>query len=349
MLVTGHTGFKGGWLALWLHALGAEVHGFALPPPTTPSFYEVCRRRVADCVEHASATSRASAPSRDAVRRARPEIVFHLAAQPLVRDSYDDPLETFRDNVMGTRRTCSRPRGSTPGVHAVVIVTTDKCYENREWVWPYRENEPLGGHDPYSRQQGLLRRLVSAAYRAFVPRERQASDLATARAGNVIGGGDWAPDRLVPDFLRALDAGSRCRSRSPAVGPALAARARAAVRLPARWPSAWSTEGAAFADAWNFGPDEDGAPGASGSSIALCAQMPGARGSATDAPAPHEAHTAAARQLEGAGTSRLASALGPRRRRSIALSPGTTPGAAAPTWPRSAREQIAEYEAAAGS
>ena len=258
VLVTGHTGFKGGWLALWLQGSGAKVSGFALPQPTNPSLFEVAR--VAEGMDSRFANLRDAQQVLAAVRAADPEIVFHLAAQPLVRQSYADPVETYATNVMGTVHLLEAVRGLS-GVRAVVIVTSDKCYENREWVWGYRENEPMGGFDPYSSSKACVE-LVTAAYRnSFFPVARHAEHgvaIATARAGNVIGGGDWAADRLVPDCLRAVEAGTPVRLRSPdAVRPwqhvldPLAGYLALAERL--------HVEGPAFAEAWNFGPADDDA------------------------------------------------------------------------------------------
>lgn len=256
VFLTGHTGFKGGWLSLWLQAMGSEVHGYALSPPTEPNLFAVAE------VEKGMASSEI-ADIRDveklarAMQAARPEIVFHLAAQPLVRYSYDHPAETYAVNVMGTVHLLEAVR-ATPGVKAVVNVTTDKCYENREWVWGYRENEPMGGFDPYSSSKGCAE-LVTAAYRrSFL--ESAGVALASARAGNVIGGGDWAADRLIPDFLRAMDASQTLKIRSPQstrpwqhVLEPLSGYLMLAERL--------YVDGAAFAEAWNFGPvDEDARP-----------------------------------------------------------------------------------------
>ena len=253
VFVTGHTGFKGGWLATWLHALGAEVHGYALAPPTTPSLFEAV-----DVGEGMASSTTGDVRDGDRLRAslvaARPEVVFHLAAQSLVRDSYARPIDTYAVNVMGVVHLLDAVR-STPSVKVVVNVTTDKCYENREWPWPYRECEPMGGHDPYSSSKGCAE-LVTAAYRrSFLVDQGVA--VATARAGNVIGGGDWAADRLVPDLLRAIDAGAELVIRAPG-----AIRPWQHVLEPV---SGYLTlaellhrEGASFAEPWNFGPaDED--------------------------------------------------------------------------------------------
>jgi CDP-glucose 4,6-dehydratase len=253
VFLTGHTGFKGGWLSLWLQSLGAEVHGYALNPPTEPNLFTVAK------IGQGMANSeigdiRDADKLRHAMQAARPEIVFHLAAQPLVRYSYAQPAETYAVNVMGTVNMLEAVR-ATSSVKAVLNVTTDKCYENREWVWGYREHEAMGGFDPYSSSKACAE-LVTAAYRrSFF--ESAGVALASARAGNVIGGGDWAADRLIPDFLRALDAGETLRIRSPqATRPwqhvlePLSGYLMLAERL--------YTEGAAFSEAWNFGPaDED--------------------------------------------------------------------------------------------
>lgn len=256
VLVTGHTGFKGSWLALWLHAMGAKVTGFALPPPTDPSLFEVAR--LADLVDHVEGDVRDFTALRAVVERARPEVIFHLAAQPLVRLSYDQPIETYAANVMGTVHLLEAAR-LTGGVKSIVCVTSDKCYENREWDWPYRETDPMGGHDPYSSSKGCAE-LVVAAWRRSYFGSADAPLLASVRAGNVIGGGDWAADRLVPDLVRAFEAGVAPLIRAPdAVRPwqhvleALGGYIMIAERLLAGERR--------FADAWNFGPaDEDARP-----------------------------------------------------------------------------------------
>lgn len=255
VFVTGHTGFKGGWLALWLGSMGAEVYGYALEPPTTPSFFTLCdvRRSLAG---HTIADLRNGAALSAAMRAVQPEIVFHLAAQPLVRRSYHDPAETYAINVMGTVNLLEAVR-CCPDVKAVVNVTTDKCYENREWLWGYRENEPMGGYDPYSSSKGCAE-LVTSAYRNSYFQTGPA--VASARAGNVIGGGDWAEDRLIPDMMRAAMEGRTVLLRNPgAIRPwqhvlePLAGYLTLAERL--------CLEGQPFAEGWNFGPaDEDAQP-----------------------------------------------------------------------------------------
>jgi len=250
VFITGHTGFKGGWLALWLSELGAEVHGYALEPPTTPSLFRVAR--LPECLaSHVIGDIRDPRLLNSAVLSASPEIVFHLAAQPLVRAAYADPVGTYAVNVMGTVHLLEAVR-RCPSVRAVVVVTTDKCYDNREWVWPYRENDPLGGHDPYSSSKAAAE-LVTQAYRSAFLAEA-GIQVASARAGNVIGGGDWAQDRLIPDVLRALDAGEAVRLRAPqSIRPwqhvlePLAGYLSLAERLHA--------QESGMAAAWNFGPD----------------------------------------------------------------------------------------------
>ena len=285
VLITGHTGFKGSWLCLWLTSMGAEVHGYALPPPTDPSLFEVAK------VSELLSTSEV-ADVRDgdilcaAVRRVRPEVVFHLAAQPLVRYSYRAPVETYAVNVMGTVHLLEAIR-QCDSVRAVVSVTTDKCYKNREWPWGYRENEPLGGHDPYSSSKACAE-LVSAAYRtSFLAKSGVA--LATARAGNVIGGGDWAADRLLPDFLRALDAGETLTIRSPG-----AIRPWQHVLEPLSGylslAEALVTSGAQAAEAWNFGPVDDDARPVGWILDHLAASVPELRWQCDSASQPHEAN-----------------------------------------------------------
>jgi CDP-glucose 4,6-dehydratase len=210
VFLTGHTGFKGSWLSLWLQSLGAEVQGFALAAPTSPSLFEEAR------VGEGMASLFADVRDLDAVRRCmsafKPDVVLHMAAQALVRPSYTDPVGTYATNVMGTVHVLEAAR-HVDSVRCIVNVTTDKCYENREWVWGYREDEPMGGHDPYSNSKGCSELVTSAYRRSFFQKNGPA--LASARAGNVIGGGDWAADRLVPDILRAFESGVPVRVRNP--------------------------------------------------------------------------------------------------------------------------------------
>ena len=255
VLVTGHTGFKGGWLALWLARLGARVHGFALDPPTAPSFFDTAR--VADVL---ASDTRADLADLDALRsvlaRAQPVAIFHLAAQSLVRESYRDPLATFATNVMGTAHVLEAAR-AIPATRALVVVTTDKVYENRESMHAYEEHDPLGGHDPYSASKAASE-IVAASYRSsfFTGNDAEAPRIATARAGNVFGGGDWAKDRLVPDALRCFAAGEPLRLRFPA-----AVRPWQHVLEPVAGYLALAEAllgggGVQCAQAWNFGPTE---------------------------------------------------------------------------------------------
>ena len=254
VMVTGHTGFKGSWLSLWLHALGAEVTGLALPPPTEPSLFEAAR--ISELVDHVEGDIRDFTTVRAAVEQAKPEIVFHLAAQPLVRASYEQPIETYATNVMGTVHVMEAVR-QIGRVRALICITSDKCYENYERDRPYRETDPMGGYDPYSSSKGCAE-LAIAAYRRSYFSAGSGPLLASVRAGNVIGGGDWALDRLVPDLVHAFERGEAPAIRSPAavrpwqhVLEALGGYLLIAERLMA--------QDVAFADAWNFGPSDDDA------------------------------------------------------------------------------------------
>ena len=282
VFLTGHTGFKGGWLATWLLALGARVTGYALAPDTTPSYFARCglaerlTSRLGDVADDAALAS--------ALAVARPSVVFHLAAQALVRRAYRTPVETFATNVLGTAHVLEAVR-RTPSVEAVVVVTSDKCYDNRERPEGYREDEPLGGRDPYSASKAAAE-LVTAAYRRsfFTTGAR----VATARAGNVIGGGDWAEDRLVPDLVRALTGGDTVRVRHPAavrpwqhVLEPLGGYLALAERL---------VESETFATAFNFGPrDEDAVPVAALVELVLGLWGDGRWEAVAGTGAPHEA------------------------------------------------------------
>lgn len=256
VLVTGHTGFKGSWLCLLLESVGADVTGFSLPAPTVPSLFEAAG--IAASMTSIVGDIRDYSAVEAAVRAARPEVIFHLAAQSLVRHSYAEPVETFSVNVMGTVHVLEAAR-QVGGVAGIVSVTSDKCYENREWVWPYRESDPMGGHDPYSSSKGCAELVVAAYRQSYFAADRlgvHGTALASVRAGNVIGGGDWALDRLVPDLVRAFEAGRAPLIRSPAavrpwqhVLEALHGYMLIAERLCAGE--------ARFADAWNFGPSEN--------------------------------------------------------------------------------------------
>ncbi|MBD8908911.1 CDP-glucose 4,6-dehydratase [Methylorubrum zatmanii] len=257
VLLTGHTGFKGAWLSLWLARLGARVTGFALPPETRPNLFEAIgfpaeAHRIGD-IRDLDALARA-------VAAAEPEVVIHMAAQALVRPSYADPVGTFAVNTMGSVHLLEAVR-AVRSVRAVVVVTSDKAYENREWPYAYRENEAMGGHDPYSASKGCAE-LVTSAYRAsFFGAGGHPARIASARAGNVIGGGDYSRDRLIPDIVRAFQAGESVEIRAPhAIRPwqhvlePLAGYLRLAECLAGE-------DGTAFAEGWNFGPaDEDCRP-----------------------------------------------------------------------------------------
>jgi CDP-glucose 4,6-dehydratase len=255
VLLTGHTGFKGSWLSLWLQSMGGILRGMSLPPPSEPSLFEIAR--VADGMEHRIIDVRDFAAVKAQVDEFQPEIVIHLAAQSLVRLSYHQPIETYATNVMGTVHMLEAARHAG-SVKSIVNITTDKCYENREWVWGYREDEPMGGCDPYSSSKGCAE-LVSSAYRESFLRDAGIA-MATARAGNVIGGGDWALDRLIPDILRAFQNNETALIRNPhAIRPwqhvlePLSGYLLLAERL--------YNQGQGDAEGWNFGPrDEDARP-----------------------------------------------------------------------------------------
>ena len=285
VFLTGHTGFKGGWLSLWLQQLGAELLGFALEPTERHSLFN--EARVGDGMAGTFGDIRDLAALKSALSGFRPDIVLHMAAQPLVRLSYADPVGTYATNVMGVVHLLEAVR-QTPSVRVVVNVTTDKCYENKEWAWGYREYEPMGGHDPYSNSKGCAE-LVSSAYRrSFFQHDGPA--LATARAGNVIGGGDWATDRLVPDILRAFERSEPVVIRNPHstrpwqhVLEPLSGYLTLAQHL---WHG-----GAAFAEGWNLGPsDEDAKPVKWIVEQLVERWGAGARWQLDDGNHPHEAH-----------------------------------------------------------
>lgn len=254
VLVTGHTGFKGSWLLHWLEILGADVTGFSLPPPTEPNHFSLIgsqHRSIVGDIRDADALERAFA-------EAKPEIVFHLAAQPLVRRSYAKPIETYETNVIGTLKVFEACR--VAGTPAIVNVTSDKCYENREWNWGYRENDPMGGYDPYSSSKGCSEILSASYQRSYFPLAEYGKShhtlLATARAGNVIGGGDWAEDRLIPDAVRSASLGAPVECRNPsAIRPwqhvlePLSGYLQLGEKLLAGNKTA--------AEAWNFGPEPE--------------------------------------------------------------------------------------------
>ncbi len=252
VLLTGHTGFKGGWLALWLRELGADLRGFALPAETTPAMWDVVQLQ--QTIEGDFADIRDSSALASAMRHFQPEIVLHLAAQPLVRESYRAPVETYATNIMGTVNLLEAVR-ATPSVRAVLVVTTDKCYENSEWLWPYREQDRLGGFDPYSSSKACVE-LICASYRDAFLRDADVA-LATARAGNVLGGGDWSSERLLPDVFRAWQEGREVVLRYPG-----ATRPWQHVLDPLmgylQLAQALVVDSERHSEAWNFGPDSAG-------------------------------------------------------------------------------------------
>lgn len=282
VLVTGHTGFKGSWLVLWLQSLGAKVSGISLPPEATPNHWDLLALNMRSYLMDI----RDAELLRTRVAEIDPEVVFHLAAQPLVRRSYQQPLVTWSTNVMGTANLFDACR-NVQDLRAIVAVTTDKCYENKEWVWGYREVDPLGGHDPYSASKAGSE-IVAASYRKSFFSAPGGPLLATARAGNVVGGGDWSADRLIPDLVRARDAGKSLEIRSPnATRPwqhvleCLSGYLMLGQQL---------LEGkSAFAEAWNFGPDRDGNRQVRQVLDALKRKWPESHWQVGSQPQPHEA------------------------------------------------------------
>ena len=283
VLITGHTGFKGGWLSTWLADAGCDVLGYSLEPATQPSFYELCG--VGNKVQTVFGDIRDTQSFKDVVLSFRPEIVFRLAAQPLVRQSYVAPIETYETNVIGTAKVLEALR-EIEEVRSIVCVTTDKCYENNEWVWPYRETDALGGYDPYSSSKACSEIVVSAYRSSFF--DSSQCGLATVRAGNVIGGGDFSDDRLLPDFFRAITEREELKIRSPsAIRPwqhvldPLAGYIKLAQRL--------YEEPETFSEAWNFGPDEGDAKSVEWIVTRLCESFDGAIWSLEGESQPHEA------------------------------------------------------------
>jgi CDP-glucose 4,6-dehydratase len=255
VFITGHTGFKGSWISILLNWLGADVYGYALKAPTIPNLYELAN--IDQLVSSTIGDVRDYNLLLKTLKEIQPEVVIHMAAQPLVRESYKNPCETYEVNVMGTVNLLDAAR-QISSIKAILNVTTDKCYENKEWHWAYRENEPMGGYDPYSNSKGCSE-LVTSSFRSsfFNPKEykNHGVALASARAGNVIGGGDWADDRLIPDFIRSIMRGEKVKIRSPyAIRPwqhvlePLSGYLTLCEKL--------YTAGTAFAEGWNFGPDD---------------------------------------------------------------------------------------------
>lgn len=290
VFVTGHTGFKGSWLCLWLQSLGANVSGFALAPPTRPSLFE--EASVAEGMNSAIGDIRDYALLSSALAEQKPEVIFHMAAQSVVRQSYDDPLETYSTNVMGTANLLQAVR-KLPGRIAVVNVTSDKCYENKEWVWAYREVDRLGGHDPYSNSKACAELVADAFVASFfevADVEGSEKKVASARAGNVIGGGDWTSDQLIPDVIRALQDGRKVVLRNP--------------RSIRPWQfvldclcgymtlaEAVSEEKIDHRGGWNFGPDIDGAQPVEWIVDTLSNHLPNAQGwELAKGKQPHEAN-----------------------------------------------------------
>lgn len=258
VLITGHTGFKGSWLCLLLNELGADVYGYALPPKTTPNLFS--EAHINKIITSYLGDIRDFEKLEGVLHQIQPDIIIHMAAQALVIESYKNPRETFEINIMGTVNLLDAAR-TTKSVKAIINVTTDKCYENKEWYWSYRENEPMGGYDPYSNSKGCSE-LVTSSYRNSYFNLNKYADhgvaVASARAGNVIGGGDWSDDRLIPDFIRAITNGQNVKIRSPyATRPwqhvlePLSGYLTLAVKLFSQGPK--------YAEAWNFGPNEDDA------------------------------------------------------------------------------------------
>jgi len=255
VFLTGHTGFKGGWLSLWLASMGAKVAGYALAPNTTPNLFEVLA--IDSLIEKSHiADIRDLEALQKAMAEANPDVVIHMAAQPLVRYSYVHPVETYATNVMGTVHVLESMR-TIDSVRATVVVTTDKCYENKEWVWGYRENEPMGGYDPYSNSKGCAELVTSAYRQSYFSSPNSTNKIASVRAGNVIGGGDWSEDRLIPDAIKAFELNKPLMIRNP-----MATRPWQHVLEPLSGylilAQALYEKGPTFASGWNFGPsDED--------------------------------------------------------------------------------------------
>ncbi len=255
VFLTGHTGFKGGWLSLWLTSMGAEVTGYALSPDTSPNLFTVLK--INELIAHSCIGDiRDLSKLQSAMTTAKPDIVVHMAAQPLVRYSYQHPVETYATNVMGTVHVLESAR-ALKSIKATVVVTTDKCYENKEWVWGYRENEAMGGYDPYSSSKGCAELVVAAYRNSFFSGSDSQNSIATARAGNVIGGGDWSIDRLIPDAIKAFESNQAVRIRNP-----LATRPWQHVLEPLSGYLILAQElyrqGSKYASSWNFGPQDEG-------------------------------------------------------------------------------------------
>lgn len=290
VLITGHTGFKGSWLSLLLNHWGADVYGYALQPPTNPSLFN--EARIDELISSNIGDIRDFSNLQQVIWEIQPEIVIHMAAQPLVRESYRNPIETYSTNVMGTVHLLEACRQS-PSIKVIVNVTTDKCYENKEWHWGYRESEPMGGHDPYSSSKGCSELITSAYNSSYFNVDNSESysvGLASARAGNVIGGGDWANDRLIPDFMRSILNKEKLRIRSPyAIRPwqhvlePLSGYLTLAEKL--------YTKGAFYSGGWNFGPNDSDAQNVEWITKNICSMWgEGVDYEIDDNPHPHEAN-----------------------------------------------------------
>jgi CDP-glucose 4,6-dehydratase len=284
VFITGHTGFKGSWLSLWLDSLGAVVKGYALLPPTQPSLFD--EAKVAQIIDSEIGNIGNFEQLKASMAGFNPDIVIHMAAQPLVRLSYREPIETYETNVMGTVKVLEAAR-HCPNLKSFVGVTTDKCYENKEWVWGYREDEPMGGHDPYSSSKGCAELVISAYRRSFM--QEQGIGLASARAGNVIGGGDWAPERLIPDILKAFEQQQAVVIRNPKstrpwqhVLEPLSGYLVLAQHLYLN-PDL-------YAEGWNFGPGDDDAQQVDWILDRMVEQWPGSSWELDQDAQPHEAN-----------------------------------------------------------
>jgi len=282
ILVTGHTGFKGSWLSLWLSTLGAKVVGLSLPPASSPNHWDLLKLNI----ESYFLDIRNEQVLRNVICDINPDIIFHLAAQPLVRQSYKDPLETWSTNVMGTANVLNAAR-DVDNLEAVVVVTTDKCYENKEWVWGYREIDPLGGYDPYSASKGGSE-LVTASFRKSFFNLPTSALIASARAGNVIGGGDWSEDRLIPDLIRSIESNNALHVRSP--------NATRPWQHVLECLSGYLALGQQLlqgnkscAESWNFGPERDGNRQVQEVLKTIKKYIPGFQWSQSEGTQPHEA------------------------------------------------------------
>jgi len=251
VLITGHTGFKGSWLAFWLNEMCADVIGYSLPPPTCPNHFDLLKIPITSIIGDICDDNKLY----ETFETYKPEIVFHMAAQPLVRLSYEQPKKTFESNVIGTVNVFEACR-KTVSVKAIINVTSDKCYENKEWIWGYRENDPMGGNDPYSASKGCAELITNAYRQSFFNAKKQNTLLASVRSGNVIGGGDWAEDRLVPDIMRAVNQNKKVVIRNPN-----ATRPWQHVLEPLSGylflGQKLLQKDISFADAWNFGPSNE--------------------------------------------------------------------------------------------